>query len=480
MTIKEIEWLSGLTRANIRFYEQEGLLTPERSANRFRDYSESDLATLKRIKLLRNLNFSIDEIKSLQLDKASLFEMLSQKLDEQAQITKEATIAQRLCQSMRQDGVSYATLDAQKYLGQNPPQVFEQGYFTPREIDGSLVSHPWRRYLARSLDTFCYLTIWLAFLAVAFRTNLALQSNLGRWFNQVAALVMMLLLEPLQLHLFGTTLGKFIFGLRLKSQNGGKPSFYDGLVRTWDVIHFGLGFGIPIYNLVLLWRSYRRCDDQEAQPWDDVLVYSIRDTKWYRSVAFVVANTVLIGLLAIAVLFPRVPPNRGALTIAEFAENYNALAEFYRAEYYRLDQDGKWTDHMDGSTVYVGVDLQPRAHFTFIVHNDQVVGIQWHDSIIGIDAPLDARDPEITLAALSFIGAQKEVGPFSPIWSELPKTILANRFADFSISEASVQLKHSVQFSGYTKIPGASVLLPIKEQEKRFEMTFTMEKTDES
>ena len=37
MTIKEIEALSGLNRANIRYYESEGLLAPERSSNGYRD-----------------------------------------------------------------------------------------------------------------------------------------------------------------------------------------------------------------------------------------------------------------------------------------------------------------------------------------------------------------------------------------------------------------------------------------------------------
>ena len=53
MTIKEMETRSGLTRANIRFYEAEGLLTPQRRPNGYRDYSEEDLAELQRIKLLR-------------------------------------------------------------------------------------------------------------------------------------------------------------------------------------------------------------------------------------------------------------------------------------------------------------------------------------------------------------------------------------------------------------------------------------------
>ena len=40
MTIKEIENLSGMTRANIRFYETEGLLRPARNSNGYRNYSE--------------------------------------------------------------------------------------------------------------------------------------------------------------------------------------------------------------------------------------------------------------------------------------------------------------------------------------------------------------------------------------------------------------------------------------------------------
>ena len=37
MTIKEIEDRSGMTRANVRFYESEGLLHPERKENGYRD-----------------------------------------------------------------------------------------------------------------------------------------------------------------------------------------------------------------------------------------------------------------------------------------------------------------------------------------------------------------------------------------------------------------------------------------------------------
>lgn len=41
MTIAELEARSGMTRANIRFYEAEGFIRPERRENGYRDYSEA-------------------------------------------------------------------------------------------------------------------------------------------------------------------------------------------------------------------------------------------------------------------------------------------------------------------------------------------------------------------------------------------------------------------------------------------------------
>ena len=60
MTIKDLEERTGLSRANIRFYEKEGLLSPLRRENGYREYTEEDVQTLQRIKLLRSLQFSIE------------------------------------------------------------------------------------------------------------------------------------------------------------------------------------------------------------------------------------------------------------------------------------------------------------------------------------------------------------------------------------------------------------------------------------
>ena len=54
MNIKQAEALSGVSRRNIRFYEQAGLLHPDRDPeNDYRIYTEEDIRTLKLIRTLR-------------------------------------------------------------------------------------------------------------------------------------------------------------------------------------------------------------------------------------------------------------------------------------------------------------------------------------------------------------------------------------------------------------------------------------------
>lgn len=48
MKINEVERLVGITKKNIRFYEEQGLLNPDRNReNGYRDYSEEDVQTLE-------------------------------------------------------------------------------------------------------------------------------------------------------------------------------------------------------------------------------------------------------------------------------------------------------------------------------------------------------------------------------------------------------------------------------------------------
>ena len=67
MKINEVEALVGITKKNIRFYEEQGLLTPRRNSdNGYRDYGQAEVDTLRRIKLLRKLGLPLEEIRRMQ------------------------------------------------------------------------------------------------------------------------------------------------------------------------------------------------------------------------------------------------------------------------------------------------------------------------------------------------------------------------------------------------------------------------------
>lgn len=65
MKINEAEQLLGITKANIRFYEKEGLLSPSRNENGYRDYTDADIRQLKQIVILRKLGIPVQQISDI-------------------------------------------------------------------------------------------------------------------------------------------------------------------------------------------------------------------------------------------------------------------------------------------------------------------------------------------------------------------------------------------------------------------------------
>lgn len=66
MKIKELENLLSVSRSNIRFYEKQGLFSPERKDNNYREYTKQDILVLKKIIILRKMGFTVEEIKDIQ------------------------------------------------------------------------------------------------------------------------------------------------------------------------------------------------------------------------------------------------------------------------------------------------------------------------------------------------------------------------------------------------------------------------------
>ena len=65
MNIGEVSDYLKITKKAINLYEEKGLLRPNKNSNGYRLYGEEEIKTLKQIKILRSLDFSLSERISL-------------------------------------------------------------------------------------------------------------------------------------------------------------------------------------------------------------------------------------------------------------------------------------------------------------------------------------------------------------------------------------------------------------------------------
>lgn len=230
MTIAELEARSGMTRANIRFYEAEGFIRPERRENGYRDYSEAELELLR---------------------------------------------------------------------------------LTP--------------------------------IMLIFRPNVDFSGFGFNFALTVGGIMLMLLLEPLCLHLFGTTPGKRLLGLYVERPDGGRLSYGEAARRTFDVLTYGLGFYVPILSLVLCILSWHKHKEGRPLRWEEGSELRLDKKHLGLLTAGFVALAVFAGFLGfVNEELSQMPKNRGDISAAEFCENYNGLAHMdgYLRSYISLTPGG--------------------------------------------------------------------------------------------------------------------------------------------
>ena len=116
MKINEVEAQVGITKKNIRFYEEQGLLSPRRnSENGYRDYGEAEVAVLRQIKLMRKLGVPLEEIRKMQAGGTVADGMRRHLVTlEREQKSLEQSI--QLCQSLKDREERLDALDAAALL----------------------------------------------------------------------------------------------------------------------------------------------------------------------------------------------------------------------------------------------------------------------------------------------------------------------------------------------------------------------------
>lgn len=116
MTIKEMENILDIPRATIRFYEKEGLISPQREENGYRDYSEADLEKVKKIVILRKIGLPVNDIADIFDGAKSLPEALDENLQNLQKQMDELKGAMVLSEKMKESTDDIQTLNADQYL----------------------------------------------------------------------------------------------------------------------------------------------------------------------------------------------------------------------------------------------------------------------------------------------------------------------------------------------------------------------------
>lgn len=455
MTIKELEERTGMTRANIRYYEQEGLLVPARKENGYRSYSEEDCEDLLKIKLLRQLQFSLQEIRDLQNGTLPLplaMEGRSALLERES---SELLSARDVCRTIEREVPDYAALD---------PQVYLRQLSAPRDTAAADVvqPHPWRRYFARSLDlTLAGLAVSLVRFCVFRQT---VDSGAGaRIVQLILSWTVLMLAEPLLLHFWGTTVGKRLFGIRVVSiRTGEKLDLSEAFSRTGMVFACGDGASIPLVNIGCnIYSYYRYAVKGEPLAWEEDNTEQFSDMTWRAPVGYVLAVAAVVGVTYLAGISTLLPPNRGDLTVAQFAENYNYYRDHFEIDpRFSLDRDGKWEKAEDTGFVVISIGGElPQPDYVFTTEDGVITQVSWSYTLEEEAVYLDSVSPQ--LCYLSLAAAQRG----THVWNLNNKEFLMEDWDPaidhFSCSWQGVVLDYQTDLSrgpdGWQILPGGTV-----------------------
>jgi len=203
--------------------------------------------------------------------------------------------------------------ELKSYL-QPPPRPPEIALLDPTPVDHerkreSSAVHPWRRYFARIFDLYLFALVFFFALGLLaadwFSGPPSRSSDLLLSFVSVATYS---IFETFCLFVFGGTLGKLLYGIRLAPKSGGRIGLRLALKRSVAVWVQGMGIGIPIIALVTFVLAYRTLRREGQTNWDRDLKFVVLHRKlsylrWFvvALVWFLILST-YAGLMALSVM----------------------------------------------------------------------------------------------------------------------------------------------------------------------------------
>ncbi|MFD7305277.1 MerR family transcriptional regulator [Streptomyces pharetrae] len=116
MFIGELSRRTGVSTRSLRYYEQQGLLRPQRRASGYREFDESDVAAVRRVRILLAAGLNTDLIREVLPCMADEGAILAPTCEEMAQDLKRE--GERLSRSIEQLQAAHAMLSSIIHAGE--------------------------------------------------------------------------------------------------------------------------------------------------------------------------------------------------------------------------------------------------------------------------------------------------------------------------------------------------------------------------
>jgi len=117
MKINQVAERADMTSKNIRFYEDQGLIKPKRDPqNGYREYTLEDVKQLERIKLLRQLGISCENIRMLQSGELDFDTCMSEHMETLGRERENLDHMAVLCGMLSDEVDDVSDIDASAYL----------------------------------------------------------------------------------------------------------------------------------------------------------------------------------------------------------------------------------------------------------------------------------------------------------------------------------------------------------------------------
>jgi len=158
---------------------------------------------------------------------------------------------------------------------------------------------PWPRYFAKCLDLSLTAYFPARYLILGYVRGLPSDQIINPFDPVVSFMVLLtwIFVDSIFLTTFGTSPGRWLFGLYVVDTNGNKLSFGSAISRSIMLSIQGLCVGLPLFPLITMYFAYKRLKSTGSTLWDisskSMVIH--KPSTFFRSLTF--SKSLVIGIL---------------------------------------------------------------------------------------------------------------------------------------------------------------------------------------